>query len=153
MKGTLAALGSGAAGVFTLAIIILFRDQLPLSRQTARIGGLTILYAGMALVAWAAWNLRSAGSGTVPPRGDRLVVTGPYRFVRHPVYAGLIVALGGASLTARSLYGLLATLLTFLPAEMIRARLEDEDLGERFGEEWRDWAARTGGFIPGSRRP
>jgi protein-S-isoprenylcysteine O-methyltransferase Ste14 len=144
----LPALFTALAGIATLAAILLARDQLPLDRSVARVLGLFILYLGMALFAWAALHLRGAVGGFVAPRSPDLVVTGPYNHVRHPIYLGTTIAMLGAAITTRSILGLAATLLVFLPVEIHRARLEERALHERFGEVWQSYAARTGFFLP-----
>jgi protein-S-isoprenylcysteine O-methyltransferase Ste14 len=144
------------AGVATVAAALLFRDQLPISRSVAYILGFSILYGGMGLFLWAGVHLRGAIAGGVTPRLDRLVTRGPFRMVRHPVYVGMVIAMVGASIVTRSAVGLLLAFVVFLPLEIHRARLEEQALEERFGSEWREYAARTGPFIPrigtGSRK-
>lgn len=144
-----------AAGVCVLAAVLLFRDQLPLSRSAARVVGFGVLYGGMALFLWAAFHLKGAMGGRVAPCLDRLVLTGPYRFVRHPAYAAMAVSLIGASVATRSAAGLLVTAVLFVPAEIHRARLEEQALEEEFGDMWKAYAARTGFFFPrvNRRRP
>ncbi len=61
---------------------------------------------------------------------------------------GLTVALLGVSIVARSVAGLVATLVLFLPIEVYRARLEDRALMERFGAPWLEYRRRTGFFWP-----
>lgn len=143
---------TGLAGVITLAAALIFRDQLPLARSAARIVGFSTLYGGVALVLWAAVHLKSAIGGAVTPRTDELVVAGPFRAVRHPVYLGMTIAMVGASIVTRSVTGLLATVLVFLPAELHRARLEERALNAKFGAIWRTYAAGTGFLFPRVRR-
>lgn len=79
---------------------------------------------------------------------DKLVVTGPFQFVRHPTYLAMVIAKVGSSFVTRSIVGLALSLFVFLPAEVHRARLEERALEEKFGETWRDYASRTGFFLP-----
>jgi len=116
--------------------------------------GFCILYGGMAFFLWAAFHLKGAISGGVSPRLNRLVVRGPFRVVRHPVYVAMTVAMIGASLVTRSALGLLAVGLLFLPTEIHRAKREERALEEKFGGTWKDYAVCTGFFFPrfGRRR-
>src|SRR5262249_12531623 len=63
-----------------------------------------VIAAGAALYAWCVWNFAAVGDGT-PGLWDaprRVVVTGPYRWVRNPIYlAALLVVLGEAWLFSR----------------------------------------------------
>lgn len=81
-----------------------------------------------------------------PPPGNRLITTGPYRFIRHPMYLALLLALAGITL----LYGepwrwlILAVLATVLH---FKARLEERLLCERFPE-YRQYQAHTKSILP-----
>jgi len=65
----------------------------------AQAAGLAIASAGAALAVWCVLTFAIAGRGTPapfdPPR--RLVVRGPYRYVRNPIYLGAAIAVGGAA--------------------------------------------------------
>ena len=140
---------SGVAGIGTLVAILLFRDQVPVARGLSRIVGFSGLYAGMALFLWGAAHLRGGIAGLVAPRLAGLVTAGPFRFVRHPTYLAMSVAMVGASIATRSVVGLAVVALVFLPAEIHRARLEERALRQRFGERWQEYASEVGFFVPG----
>ena len=64
--------------------------------------GIAITVLGFALTLWARSILGSNWSGTVTIKVDHeLIRTGPYRYVRHPIYTGIIVALVGTALALR----------------------------------------------------
>src|SRR5260370_42300871 len=77
-----------------------------------------------------------------------LIRTGPYRWVRHPIYAsmlGMLLATG----FAWSWWPLLLLALTiFLVGTEIRVRAEDRLLGDRFGESFADYRSRGRAYIP-----
>jgi protein-S-isoprenylcysteine O-methyltransferase Ste14 len=110
--------------------------------------GLAIFGAGMVLFAVAAAYLKRAFLGDVEPATDKLVTTGPYRLVRHPLYLGMFVAAFGVAVAFRSLWGWLITLAVFAPAGLWRARLEEQALARRFGEEWERYARCTRFVLP-----
>jgi protein-S-isoprenylcysteine O-methyltransferase Ste14 len=110
--------------------------------------GLAIFAGGLILFAMVVATLKRAFLGDVEPVTDRLITTGPYRFVRHPLYLGMFVTTIGLAIAFRSLWGLLITLAVFVPAGLWRAKLEEEALGRRFGEEWEAYARRTGFMFP-----
>lgn len=151
-SGRMEALATLAAGAAVLVVGMATRGQLPWARPTAKWIGLVVLYSGMALVLWAALHLRSAIMGRVAPVLDRLIVGGPYRRLRHPVYLGMTIAMIGAMVALRSGYGLLAVALLFLPVEVARARREEEALEWRFGTRWQDYVAEAGFLLPRFRR-
>jgi protein-S-isoprenylcysteine O-methyltransferase Ste14 len=80
--------------------------------------------------------------------GHRLVMTGPYRFVRHPSYSGLLLFYGGMGLALGSWLSLAA--LVGLPALGIayRIRVEERALLAAFGEEYRAYMLRVRGLVP-----
>lgn len=72
-----------------------------------RAAGMLLLALGAGLGTWGLWALgRSATAFPRPIEGGELVTRGPYRLVRHPVYAGLILATAGWALVRTSLVGL-----------------------------------------------
>jgi protein-S-isoprenylcysteine O-methyltransferase Ste14 len=97
------------------------------------------------------WTFRSLGKSltdTVVTRQDHtLVTTGPYRYVRHPFYLAFIVAVIGGSLVAANWFVFVTGLVPF-GFIIARTRIEEAKLIERFGEEYREYMARVGRFIP-----
>ncbi|MCE1163707.1 MAG: isoprenylcysteine carboxylmethyltransferase family protein [Thiomonas sp.] len=63
-----------------------------------------LLAAGAALVLWVFWHNRPGNFNIVPePRqGAHLVTTGPYRWVRHPMYVALLLFMAGVAAAAHS---------------------------------------------------
>jgi protein-S-isoprenylcysteine O-methyltransferase Ste14 len=141
-----------AAGVGVVLLSFLSRWIellcLPISTEIAKPVGLFIVYTGMSVVIWAAVHIKSAFLGEVEPKLDKLVQSGPYRLVRHPVYLGMTVALAGIPILLRSGLGLIGVLVLFLPSEIYRARLEEKALFHKFGNEWIQFATRTGFIMP-----
>ena len=135
-----------AVGVFLISFFVELR--FPMSKEIAKSLGLFIVAVGMGLVIWAAAHIKEAFLGEVEPRLDVLVQGGPYRFVRHPVYLGMTIALAGLPVALRSWLGLIGVFALFLPSEIYRARLEEKALLREFGSEWEHYAAHTGFILP-----
>jgi protein-S-isoprenylcysteine O-methyltransferase Ste14 len=114
-------------------------------RWTGAVMGLLVVPA---LLWWTFHSLGKNLTDTVVTRREHTLVThGPYRWVRHPFY--IVVFLWVISLTlvaANWLLGLLGALAVTMLA--IRTRTEEAKLAERFGEEYRAYARRTGKFFP-----
>jgi protein-S-isoprenylcysteine O-methyltransferase Ste14 len=120
---------------------------LPLSEFWAW-AGVAITVVGLALTVWARTALGPNWSGTVTVKRDHeLVLAGPYRHVRHPIYSGLLLAFAGSALARGDLRGLLALLIAWL-ALWRKWRLEERFMRETFGRAYSDYAARTPAVIP-----
>jgi protein-S-isoprenylcysteine O-methyltransferase Ste14 len=139
---------NGVTGIGVILVRILVDLRFSLSPELTKPLGILVVILGMCLVLWSAWFLREVFLGEVEPRLEFLVQAGPYRFVRHPVYLGIALALTGITIATRSWLGLIGVLTLFLPSELYRARLEDKALSRKFGEQWEDYAARTGFLLP-----
>ena len=100
---------------------------------------------------WLIWMFRSLGlnlTDTVVTRAHATFVdSGPYRYVRNPMYTGvLMLGLGlGVALATWLLPVLLGVVFTFMA---VRTRIEERYLIERFGDRYRGYMARTGRFFP-----
>jgi protein-S-isoprenylcysteine O-methyltransferase Ste14 len=78
----------------------------------------------------------------------QLVTAGPYRIIRHPIYASMLCLLLGIGflITPWALFGI--ALALFLVGTEIRVRVEDALLASRFGETFREYAGRVSAYIP-----
>ena len=108
--------------------------------------GLALFASGLLV-----WMFRTLGrnlTDTVVTRKQHaLVTTGPYRFVRHPLYSSAALVLTGNSLVMANwfIFGAGCLVLVMLT---IRTRKEEENLIARFGNDYRDYMQRTGRFVP-----
>ena len=81
--------------------------------------------------------------------GDhRLIRSGPYRLVRHPIYTSMLAVLAGTGILIAPWYLLAPGLTLFLLGTGIRARVEESLLESRFGEEFRDYRRTVPALIP-----
>jgi protein-S-isoprenylcysteine O-methyltransferase Ste14 len=112
---------------------------------------LVVAWIGIAIRLWAIVALGRFFRGTVHIQHDhRVVTTGPYRFVRHPAYSGMLLA----ALDLALLMGNAASWLVFTACCLIalgyRIRVEERMLLDALGDEYRSYAARTRRLIPGA---
>jgi protein-S-isoprenylcysteine O-methyltransferase Ste14 len=108
--------------------------------------GLALVLVGLAISVWAWWLFRRL-ERLFGVRIDRLVTVGPYRYVRHPQYFALMLMTLGLSLIFNTLQLLLFALST-TAAFYISALMEERKLLAIFGQQYRDYAAKTPRFIP-----
>ncbi len=115
-----------------------------------QVTGLILILAALAIRIWSRAHIRGLYSGHVEVQADhQLVQSGPYRLVRHPGYVGFLLLTLGVVLGYSSLIGLISIPLLLLPGLAYRINVEERLLQEQFGEEFRDYKARTKKLIPG----
>jgi len=108
--------------------------------------GVTIL--GLLFAVWARLALGSNWSGTVTIKANhQLIRRGPYRFIRHPIYTGMLAALLATAITQQLLSGLLGFAVVFF-ALYRKARREESFLSQEFGEVFAEHREHTGMFLP-----
>ena len=83
--------------------------------------------------------------------GHELVRSGPYRFVRHPIYTSMLCVTAGTGGLVTTVPLLIVALVVFLIGTEIRIRVEDALLAGRFGEEFRQYRAEVPALVPGVR--
>ncbi len=116
-----------------------------------RVVGAVAVVTGLATAGVSAAGLgRDLTASPVPRDGAALRTRGAFARVRHPVYLGLLVASGGAVLARQRVTTLLAA-CGLAGLLHVKAGVEDRVLEERFGQEWRDYAARVPRLVPGLR--
>lgn len=108
------------------------------------LAGLGIYLASMAALG-PAYDVSSA-SGAPLHRDQRLVTTGPYALVRHPMYTGLAIAAVGGLLLYRT--WTTVVFVGLLPVLAVRARREEAALAERFGAAWAAYRDRVPAWLP-----
>ena len=110
--------------------------------------GITLMVLGMAISQWAVVVLGSFYAGTVRIMADQKVVdTGPYRLIRHTVYAGLILVALGLGLALQSWAAVILVLVgvsTFGP----RIFFEEKFLRAELGEQYVEYCRKTKRLIP-----
>lgn len=112
--------------------------------------GLLFIVLGSVLFVWARRTLGRFYSGHVSViDGQQLVQSGPYRFIRHPAYAGYLLMALGLAVGYSSLGGTAALISLLLPAVIYRIRVEDRLLAEHFGAQFSKYASRTKHLVPG----
>ena len=123
-------------------------DETPEVRLVRQVG-YGILLAGLLLLFASSAALRNSRSFSALPRpidSGSLVVAGPYRFVRHPIYCGLILAGIGSALIRESLLVGVLTLVLSVVLDLKRRR-EEAWLLKRYPD-YAAYRARTKALIP-----
>ena len=81
--------------------------------------------------------------------GHKLIVDGPYRLVRNPIYTGMFGMMVATGLAVTQWPGLVAAIVVFLVGTYMRVRVEERLLRGQFGTEFYDYTRRVPAVIPG----
>jgi protein-S-isoprenylcysteine O-methyltransferase Ste14 len=105
------------------------------------------------LILWTFHCLGRNLTDTVVTRQNATLVTnGPYRWVRHPLYLALAIAVIAITLLTANAFLALTGTAAFLVV-VARTSIEEQKLIERFGSSYRQYMRRTGRFLPRIRQP
>lgn len=111
--------------------------------------GIAIVLGGVTLRAWAILTLGRyfRREVTIEP-GQTLVRRGPYRFLRHPSYTGILLSCFGLGLAFGSWASAAVALLIVFAGLLPRIRVEERALAQAFGDEYADYANATSRLLP-----
>jgi protein-S-isoprenylcysteine O-methyltransferase Ste14 len=107
-----------------------------------------VMALGLALAIWARRTLGDNWSGTVTVKeGHELVQTGPYRWVRHPIYTGILLMILGTGLAGGKVHALLAFPIALI-ALWLKSRLEERWMVAEFGARYEAYRKSSSAIIP-----
>jgi protein-S-isoprenylcysteine O-methyltransferase Ste14 len=111
--------------------------------------GLAVTVLGAVFAIWSRVTLgRNWSSVPQVKEQHELVVKGPYRIVRHPIYTGLILAVAGTGLALDKGVGLFMAVLVFA-SYWLKSRVEEKLMVETFPEQYPEYRRRVKALIPG----
>jgi len=114
----------------------------------ARWGGVALMAVGVPLEIWVHRALGASWSTSMEVGHEpELITHGPYRFVRHPMYALALPIFAGIALLAAD-WVLIALSVAGLVVILSRLPVEDRMMVEHFGDEYRAYMQRTGALVP-----
>jgi protein-S-isoprenylcysteine O-methyltransferase Ste14 len=123
--------------------------QVPSAAAWAPPLGWLLVLAGLGFACWARVALGRNWSATVQIKRDHeLVVAGPYRRVRHPIYTGMLLGVLGTILAIGAWPGWLALVLVGI-GFWLKLRHEERLMREQFGAAYVAYMQRTKALIPG----
>ena len=133
---------SGSAGIGVLGVRFMHRTL------ASVILGVVLIWSGIGLAIWARYHLAEYWSATITIKEDhRLIRTGPYGHLRHPIYSGLVLATIGSALVIdkwRCVVGVCLVLIGYC----FKAKKEEAMLSRQFGDVFREHQKHTGFLIP-----
>lgn len=108
--------------------------------------GLVILAFGIMLHAWSRIVRQEMASSWAMSEGHQLITTGPYSRIRHPSYTSYFLCFIGILLALPTILALF--LLVGIPGYYLVAKTEEKLLLSHFGDEYQEYIASTGRFLP-----
>jgi len=154
----------GTMGIF---LRLLFAAPLYLSVFAYMLNPNWIAWSSVPFPAWVRWVGAAVGLGTLPlllwvlrtlgsnisetfltKKHHALVTNGPYRWVRHPLYAVATAAFMSLGIVAANWFIMVMALLAITAIRVAVIPKEEAQLIQKFGDEYRDYRKRTGSLIP-----
>ena len=122
----------------------------PAAMGWEQIAGITVGVAGAAIALWCVGAFAWTGKGTPapfdPPR--RLVIQGPYRWVRNPMYIGASTALAGAALFYKAMPLVIFVCIFLLAAHLFVVNYEEPTLRRSFGQDYEAYCKQVKRWRP-----
>ncbi len=110
--------------------------------------GTIMTIAGIVLLAWTHACLGKEWSVNLQLRDDhRLIRSGPYSRVRHPMYTSLFAIYIGIAVVSNN-YGIMLLVIMVVVSLLLRVPKEENMMIEKFGDEYRNYMKKTGRFFP-----
>jgi protein-S-isoprenylcysteine O-methyltransferase Ste14 len=139
-------LGAILSGVVCARLIAPARA--PVARVLSAGGGGLLLLAGIGLVVSARIFFSRTGQNPMPWKpSPTLILQGPYRFTRNPMYVGVTLVVLGIGLAFNNLWISLFALPALGIVHLIAVLPEERYLSEKFGESYREYLARVRRYI------
>lgn len=148
-SGPLPTPGALITFLFPPLILLAGIGHIPREWLPIRAVGIGLSLYGIVVLPWATWalgRLYIPGAGVF--REHELVTSGPFRFVRHPIYSAILALWLGAALGTLN-WLLLVLWPGYLAGVMKPAREEEELLEAKFGEAYEEYAQQTSRLVPG----
>jgi protein-S-isoprenylcysteine O-methyltransferase Ste14 len=122
----------------------------PLELGVVRYSGVLPILLGAAMYAWCAWDFTFAGKGTPAPIDPpkELVVRGLYRYVRNPMYVGILSILIGEALFFQSGVLFEYAIIVFISFHLFVVLFEEPILKRKFGDSYQRYRQAVPRWLP-----
>jgi methyltransferase len=114
-------------------------------------GSFILRWSGMRALG-SQWAIHAVGESRLQSGRQKIITAGPYKFIRHPIYLGVILELIAIPLIANAYMTLIFVTLVNIPLQFLRSKLEDEHLLHQFPFEFPEYESTTPKIFPQRRR-
>jgi protein-S-isoprenylcysteine O-methyltransferase Ste14 len=140
-------------GIVMVAIAYAILWQNPFWNRALPVWRLALSAVFLVIAAFASWTgTRALGRHWRVDAGlssdHQLIMSGPYRFVRHPIYTSMLCILLGTGFMITPWLPFALAVVVFIVGTEIRVRTEDRLLASRFGDRFRDYQRSVPAYIP-----
>ena len=123
---------------------------LGLDARPVRVAAVALYAVGVVGTLWAQFAMGDAWRiGVRETERTALVAGGPFRWVRNPIYSSMVLVALGLALAAPNVLSVLALVALLVALELQVRLVEEPYLTRAHGTSYRDYASRTGRFVPG----
>jgi protein-S-isoprenylcysteine O-methyltransferase Ste14 len=138
----------GSIFLFIESIVLAFQSYLRIPISYGRLSwiGVMLFFSGCLLHTWSVIARGEYAVSWSMDENHRLIVGGPYSFVRHPSYLAYMLMIIGVSLIWNKWFTLPAWIA--IPGYYFISKNEEKILIEKFGEEYENYMERVGAFLP-----
>jgi protein-S-isoprenylcysteine O-methyltransferase Ste14 len=120
----------------------------PVGRAISAIAGVLILTIGLGFIAWARVLFTRTGQNPIPWKpSPELILTGPYRFTRNPMYLGITLFEIGFGLAVNNLWISLFAILALSTVHFVAVLPEERYLAKKFGESYTAYRAQVRRYL------
>jgi protein-S-isoprenylcysteine O-methyltransferase Ste14 len=122
--------------------------RLPVDRPISIIGGLVVLLVGVGFIASARMLFQRTGQSPMPWKpSPALILQGPYRFTRNPMYVGITLVQIGLGLALNNLWISSFAVPALVVVHFVAVRPEERYLSEKFGESYKAYLAQVRRYL------
>ena len=134
---------------FGLLLLLAGLAAARMAQGSVSAAAIVLVLAALALVAWTFWHNRPGNFNIrpIPRAGGRLITSGPYRHIRHPMYSAVLLGAAALALTAPPAPAWLAWTALLLVL-LVKARLEERSMAEHHPD-YTAYRTRTKRLVPG----
>lgn len=144
-------------GWLGVAFLLMFRDWLRIGPLAWRFLpetewitwlGVVLTWGGTVIAIWARYTIGEYWSARVTLKEDhKLIRSGPYAHVRHPIYTGMFIGTVGTALVVAEWRAVVAVVMLLI-VHCLKAKREERMLAQEFGQEYENYRSEAGFLFP-----
>lgn len=136
--------------VLPALLLLIWPKPMPTFNQPAPYIGIVFFVGGLVIIIWTVSLFARIGRGTLAPWDppEKLVIEGPYRYIRNPMIAGVVIALAGECLFFLSLPLVFYTFFVVIANLFYFPFSEEKGLEARFGDAYLEYKSQVPRFFP-----